>query len=138
MGLGIAFQRSIAQTNASRNDAVAMTLASGIVDNLESRPFEDWDTNSALEPIAKDFYADFEGNYLVGGPDDAYFKPTITILEDFSTHRDIRIVVDWSHVGGLEEQQRAGLADTSTVYTFAMDVTIAQTYGESIFDAGGP
>ena len=131
MGLAIAFQRSISQTNASKNDAVAMTLASGIVDNLESRPFDDWDNNADLAVIAQDFYADFQGNYLTGAPDDAYFKPKAEIIQDYSTHRDVRITVDW---GGLEEMKKAGFINSAATNTFVMDVTLSQSYGADVFD----
>jgi len=133
MGLATAFQRSIAQTNASKNDTVAMAIASGIVDNLESRPFESWDTNASLAAISELFYSDFQGNYLIGAPADAYFKPLIVIMQDYETHRDIRITIDWSDMGGLEEMRKAGFISSTVVHTFVLESTIAQTYGDSVF-----
>ena len=139
MGLGIAFQRSISQANASKNDGVAMTLATGIVDNLESRPFSDWDDESFLPSVAQEFYADFEGNLLSGSDlSSAFFKPTITLLQDYSTHRDIRITVDWNQTGngGLQEMRKAGFISNTATHAFVMDATIAQLYGETIFGGG--
>lgn len=139
MGLGIAFQRSISQANASKNDGVAMTLATGIVDNLESRPFSDWDDESFLINVSKEFYADFEGN-LLADPDseDVFFKPSIEVLQDYSTHRDIRITIDWNQAGngGLQEMRKAGFISGTASHAFVMDATIAQLYGETIFGGG--
>ncbi|PIE02809.1 MAG: hypothetical protein CSA81_05685 [Acidobacteria bacterium] len=136
MGLAVAFQRSLAQTNSSKNDSVAMTLASGIVDDLEMRPFGDWDQNSDLVDVAKLYHADFLGNYVAHDSTDVFFKPTIVIVNDFSTYRDIKITVNWLGAEGLQEMVDAGFLSSTSSDAFVLETTIAQSYGDDLFGGG--
>ena len=45
MGLAVAFQRNVYQSNSSKNDSQAMLLAYAIVDELETQPFSNIQSN---------------------------------------------------------------------------------------------
>jgi Tfp pilus assembly protein PilV len=135
MGLALAFQRSVYSMNSARNDSVAMMICSGIIDELEARPFDSWSSQAALDTIAEQFVTSYKGEMVPAGSSEAFFSPEIVIKDDYVTHRRLEIIVNWT--GWSEEMTRGGFVDTTASDAFVMEAIIAQTYGADLIGGSG-
>ncbi|MCB1050768.1 MAG: hypothetical protein H6510_10835 [Acidobacteria bacterium] len=129
MGLALAFQKSIYQTNSSKNDSQAMMIAAAIVDALEAMPFDDIPNAITSSAIANEHLYDYQGNKVgVGSP--AYYTPAVSILNSTDNFILVQVTVNWT--GWSTEVQEGGFGLTAPSNAFTLVTAISQQYGDDL------
>lgn len=124
MGLAVAFQRNIYQTNASKNDSQAMLLAYAIVDELEAQDFNTIQTN--LTSILANYTPGFQGEE--GG---GFFVPEVNIIEATPNLIRLEVLVNWT--GSNTEVAEGGYGkDTAASAAYSLNTVLSKQYGDEL------
>ena len=129
MGLALAFQKSIYQTNSSKNDSQAMMIAAAIVDALEAMPFDDIKPAIADDRIVDDNLYDYQGSKISPG-NPVYYTPSINILKSTDNFILVEVTVNWTGWSG--EVQEGGFGLESPTNAFTLVTAISQQYGDDL------
>jgi len=132
MGLAVAFQRSIYQTNSSRNDTQAMMLAMGILDELSTYDFQD--VEAQIPNIQDNFYANYQGEFVAPGAADEFYVPEIIVLNSSFNTIDLEVRINW--IGWDTEQREGGFGRGTSTSAFTINTTITQQYGDDFLSGG--
>ncbi len=131
MGFLTAFTRTIMQTNASRNDTQCMLIANAIVEELKSRPFDQWGNLDSLAALyATNFYGDRTAL------SDSYYSIQIAFVDKVEAlgasvqdARDVTVTINYN--GWQNEQRTAGFENRGSA--FVLETTIVKQISDDIY-----
>lgn len=128
MGLAVAFQRNIYQTNSSKNDTQAMLLAYAIVDELEAQDFNS--ITASLPSILANYSPGFRGE-VAGG----FFVPAVTIIDQTPNFMSLEVSVTWT--GSDVEMAEGGYGRNSLSAGYTINTFLSKQYGDSLMGGAG-
>lgn len=129
MGLAVAFQRNIYQTNASKNDSQAMMLAYAILDEMENHSFDTLEADLPFILEEEQFCLDYAGLPVAAA--DRFYIPEVAIINSNSTTIEFEIRINWGDAdASTEELSEAGFGRESAASTFSYTLggSLSQQY----------
>ena len=125
-GMAAAFQNTIFQTVASKNQSQAAVIASSVVAELSQTDPADWDSDE----INNRFKYDFNGERI--DPDDSdppvtYYQVAVTATPTANWYQ---VVVGVTWTGWSKEQSRSGNINDNSNFAYVLEVSLMPAYGD--------